>query len=181
MHLLEQLLLVFGLSMDGFGASVCMGMAAGRRIWPIVGLISGFHVGMLLIGYALGVGLPDSLQAVFPWVAALLLTGMGIKMMLQAKGPEDETEGLTLASTAALALATSLDAMTVGVAFALMEVPALQAGGMVAVVMGVLSFSGVAFGSCVGQSRRQAARMAGGAILCLLGVKLLLNAVGIGF
>ena len=64
LHILEQLLLVLGLSMDGFAASVCMGMAAGpRRIGPIVAIMSGFHVGMLLLGYAVGAGLPDSLTA----------------------------------------------------------------------------------------------------------------------
>ena len=80
MHILEQLLLVVGLAMDGFAASVCMGMAAGRRVWPIVGLVSGFHVVMLLSGYALGASLPDRLAAAYPWAAAVILAAMGANM-----------------------------------------------------------------------------------------------------
>ena len=184
MHILEEFLLVLGLSMDGFAASVCMGMAAGgRRIGPIVAIMSGFHVGMLLLGYAIGVGLPDALAAMYPWAAGLLLAGMGTKMLMEARKPEEEPRaGQSAASIAALSLATSIDAMTVGVTFAVMAVPALRAGAMVAAVMGSLSTLGAALGGRVGRSRRRAARTAGGAILCLLGLKLLLGALGvIGF
>ncbi len=181
MHILEQFLLVLGLSMDGFAASVCMGMASGKRkIGPIVGIMSGFHVSMLLAGYGLGASLPDRLAAVYPWAAGLLLGGMGANMIREALGPEEALCQRTgPGAIAALSLATSIDAMTVGVTFAMMEVPPLRAGAMVAAVMGTLSLCGAAFGSRVGQSRRRAARTAGGAILCLLGVKLLLNALGV--
>lgn len=180
MHILEQLLLVLGLAMDGFAASVCMGMAAGRRIWPIVCLISGFHVAMLLSGYGLGASLPDSLTAVYPWAAALLLMGMGANMIREAREPETEpcAKSQALGMTA-LALATSLDAMTVGVAFALIGVSPWFAGGLMGAVMVTLSLIGSLFGSHIGRARRRAARTAGGVILCLLGVKLLLNAMGV--
>ena len=180
MRFFEQLLLVLGLSMDGFAASVCMGMAVGKKIGPIVGIMSGFHVAMLLLGYVVGVSLPDRLAAVYPWAAALLLTLMGVRMIREAREPEEEpcARG-TVASIAALSLATSIDAMTVGVAFAIMAVPPLRAGSLVALVMGTLSFCGVSLGSRVGSGRRRAARMAGGVILCLLGLKLLLNALGV--
>lgn len=180
LHILEQLLLVLGLAMDGFAASVCMGMAAGRRIWPIVCLVSGFHVAMLLTGYGLGASLPDSLAAAYPWAAALLLAGMGANMIREAREPEREPcAGTRLLSMAALALATSLDAMTVGVAFALLEVSPWFAGGLMGAVMVTLSLVGSLFGSHVGRKRRRAARTAGGGILCLLGLKLLLNALGV--
>ncbi len=179
MRALEQFLLVLGLSMDGFAASVCMGMAAGRRIWPIAGLISGFHVAMLLAGYALGAGLPEGLAEMYPWCAAALLTAMGAKMLRQARLPEEACPGTGTGDMAALALATSLDAMTVGVTFAVMDVPALRAGAMVAAVMGTLSVTGAGLGSRVGRRRRRAARTAGGAILCLLGAKLFLSALGV--
>ncbi len=179
LHILEQFLLVLGLAMDGFAASVCMGMAAGRRVWPIVCLVSGFHVVMLLTGCGLGASLPDSLAAAYPWAAAALLLGMGANMIRQARQPETEPCAKTqLAGMAALALATSLDAMTVGVAFALLGVSPWFAGGLMGVVMVTLSLVGSLFGSRVGRGRRRAARTAGGVILCLLGVKLLLNAMG---
>ena len=181
MRFFDELLLILGLSMDGFAASVCMGMAAGKRIGPIVGIMSGFHVAMLLLGYVVGVSLPDSLAAIYPWAAALLLTGVGINMIREAgQAEEEEACGqTTVTSIAALSLATSIDAMTVGVAFAVMEVPPLQAGSLVALVMGTLSVCGAAFGSHVGRERRKAARTAGGVILCLLGLKLLLGAIGV--
>ena len=179
MHILEQFLLVLGLAMDGFTASVCMGMAAGRRIWPIVGLVSGCHVLMLLTGYALGASLPESLTAAYPWAAALILTAMGANMIRLARAPEAEScAGSGLGSMAALALATSVDAMTVGAAFALLEASPWVAGGLMGAVMLTLSAAGTICGSRVGRARRRAARTAGGAILCLLGAKIFLGALG---
>lgn len=178
MHILEQFLLVLGLAMDGFAASVCMGMAAGRRIWPIVGLVSGFHVVMLLTGYALGASLPDSLAAVYPWAAAVILAAMGANMIRTA-GREESCGRSDLGSMAALSLATSVDAMTVGAAFALMQVHPALAGGLMGAVMLTLSMVGSLFGSRIGRNRRRAARTAGGVILCLLGGKLLLGAMGV--
>lgn len=182
MHFIEQLLLVLGLSMDGFAASVCMGVAAGRKIAPVAGLISGFHVLMLLAGYALGAGCPEGIAHIYPWAAAVLLAGMGIRMMAQSGREEPEKPQSAGVSTAALALATSVDALTVGVAFALLEVPAWQAGALTAAVMGTLSLIGAAFGSRFGAAYRRAARLGGGLVLCLLGIKLVLNCLGvIGF
>ena len=178
MHILEQFLLVLGLAMDGFAASVCMGMAAGRRIWPIVGLVSGFHVAMLLTGFALGASLPDSLAAAYPWAAAVILAGMGVNMIRTA-GREGPCGSRDLAGMAALALATSVDAMTVGAALAILGVGPALAGGLMGAVMVTLSMIGSLFGSRVGRERRRLARTAGGGILCLLGVKLLLNAAGL--
>ena len=178
MHILEQLLLVLGLAMDGFAASVCMGMAAGRRVWPIVGLVSGFHVAMLLAGYALGAGLPDSFSAVYPWAAAAVLIALGVNMIRTAAGPE-ACAGGGLGSMAAMSLATSVDAMTVGAAFAILGVRPALAGGLMGAVMVSLSLVGSLFGSHIGRGRRRAARTAGGAILCLLGGKLLLGALGV--
>ena len=179
MHILEQFLLVLGLAMDGFAASVCMGMAAGRRVWPIVGLVSGFHVLMLLTGYALGAGLPDSLAAAYPWAAGLILAAMGAHMIRTAGAEETCGGRRDLAGMAALSLATSVDAMTVGAAFALMKVGPALAGGLMGAVMVTLSLTGSLLGSRVGRARRRAARTAGGVILCLLGLKLLLGAAGI--
>ena len=178
MGIIEQSLLILGLSMDGFCASVCLGMAAGRRIWPIAGLISGFHVAMLLTGMALGAALPDGLQTAFPWAAGFLLSLMGVNMVRKAADPETEVAGLSLTSTAALALATSLDAATVGVAFALMAVPPLRAAAMTAVIMGALSVTGAAAGACFDHHRRRTARRTGGVLLSLLGLRLLAAAAG---
>ena len=183
MRFIEQFLLVLGLSMDGFTASVCMGMSAGqsemKRLGSIVVTISGFHIGMLLGGYVLGASCPDSLSGLFPWAAAILLTVIGVNMLRGASAPDEVCDGVNMTAIAGMAFATSLDAMTVGVAFALLEVDPWQSAGLVAAVMGSLSLAGVTLGSRVGQRYRKAARIAGGAILCLLGLKLFMNALGI--
>jgi putative Mn2+ efflux pump MntP len=179
LNIWEQLLLVLGLSMDGFAASICMGMEVGRenrkRLWAIIGLISGCHVGMLLLGYGLGASFRGRIASVYPWAAALILTLLGIHMLHEAgqTSAAEKKSVTSLTSVAVLALATSLDATTVGIAFALYGVPAWQSAGLVAVIMGSLSFWGAAFGGRIGQKYRRGARLAGGVILCIMGVRLL--------
>lgn len=181
MYIPEQLLLVLGLSMDGFAAAVCMGMAAGaarkRKIYPIAALVCGFHVGMVLLGCVIGAGFRQWMGLVYPWIAGGLLLLLGTQMLRTAGEDAVLTRGLTLRSMAALSAATSLDALTVGVTFALMAVPPLWAGCMTAVVMGTLALFGAAFGSRVGAEHRKRARQAGGLILCILGVRMILGAL----
>ncbi len=184
LHILEQVLLVLGLSMDGFAASVCMGMAAGegghkrRDKYRIVALVSGCHVGMVLLGRGLGEGLCHWLGVYYPWITAALLLGLGANMLRTAAEEENYDRGLDLSTMATLSLATSLDALTVGVAFAMMGVPALRVGGLTAAVMGGLSMAGACLGSSVGRRHRKTARVAGGLILCLLGLRLFMGALG---
>lgn len=179
MHIWEELLLVLGLSMDGFAVSVCMGMALGKRgRYSIVAMVSGFHVAMVVLGCFLGLGFRRWMEEFYPWLAAALLLALGGNM-LRTAGEEDALRaGLTPGGMAALALVTSLDAFTVGVAFSLMEVSALRAGAMTALVMGTLSLLGARFGGAVGKKYRKTARLAGGCILCILGLRLLWSALG---
>lgn len=181
MYIPEQLLLVFGLSMDGFAAAVCMGMAAGgerrKKICPIALLVSGFHVGMVLLGFLIGAGFRRWMGLIYPFVAGGLLLALGIHMVLSAGEDAALTRGLSFRSMAALSAATSIDALTVGVSFALMGVSPLWAGGMTAVVMGLLALLGAAFGSGIGAAHRKRARRAGGLILCILGVRMILGAL----
>lgn len=181
MQLWEELLLVLGLSMDGFAASVCMGMGLGaerRGRYRIVALVSGCHAAMVVLGCWLGMGLQRWIETAYPWVAAALLLALGANMLRTAGREETCNAGLTPGAMAALSLATSLDAFTVGVAFSLMEVPVLRAGAMTALVMGLLSILGAWFGGGLGKRHRKTARLAGGFILCILGFRLLGNALG---
>lgn len=178
MHFWEELLLILGLSMDGFAASVCLGIELGRgRLAPVVLFITAFHVGMLLAGYALGTGVRGVLDGVFPWIGGLLLALLGGNMLRTAGREEEKSAGGTLLSVAALAFATSVDAMTVGVALALSGASAGRAGALTALVMGSLSLLGAAFGGRIGERCRKGARLAGGAILTLLGLRMLLGAL----
>lgn len=179
MMFIEELLLILGLSMDGFAASVCLGIELGRsRVPPVVLAITACHVGMLLMGYLVGSGVRGVMEGIFLWIAAALLSLLGIHMLRAADREEPRRGGETL-SIAALAFATSIDAVTVGVALALMGTSALLAAGMTAAVMGTLSLSGALLGGRIGKKYRLAARAAGGAILMLLGIKLFLGAAGL--
>ena len=181
LYIPEQLLLVFGLSMDGFAAAVCMGMAAGgsrrKKICPIAALLSGFHVGMVLLGFVIGTGFCRRMGLIYPFAAGGLLLVLGIHMLRTAGEDIALTRGLTAGSMAALSAATSIDALTVGVSFALMGVSPLWAGGMTAVVMGALALLGAAFGSGIGAKHRKRARQTGGLILCILGLRMILGAL----
>lgn len=180
MYIPEQLLLVLGLSMDGFAAAVCMGIAAGRhrKTVPITVLVSGCHVGMVVLGCLLGAGFRRWMEALYPWLAASLLLALGGNMLRTAGEEDTLPRQMAMGHMALLAFATSIDAFTVGVAFALMEVSALRAGWMVAAVMGALSLAGALLGSRVGARHRKRARQLGGVILCILGLKLLWGALG---
>lgn len=181
LYIPEQLLLVLGLSMDGFAAAVCMGMAAGgavrRRIYPIAALVSACHVGMVLLGCLIGAGFRRWMGLVYPWVGGGLLLLLGAQM-LRTAGEDVSLEGeLTLWRMTALSAATSIDALTVGVTFALMGVSPLRAGSMTALVMGTLALLGAALGRRVGAGHRKGARLAGGLILCILGLRMILGAL----
>ena len=181
MRIWEELLLVLGLSMDGFAASVCMGVTLGPERggrYRIVALVSGCHAAMVVLGCWLGIGLQSRIGTAWPFAAAALLLALGANMLRTAGREEGCRTGLTSGAMAALAMATSLDAFTVGVAFSLMEVPVLRAGGLTLLVMGALSILGVWFGGAVGKRHRKTARLAGGLILCILGFRLFWSALG---
>jgi len=181
LYIWEELLLVLGLSMDGFAASVCMGMAieeSARGKYRVVALVSGCHVVMVVLGCFLGMGLQKWIETAYLWVASALLLALGANMLRTAGREENYKTVLTPGAMAALSLATSLDAFTVGVAFSLMEVPVYRAGGMTVAVMGVLSVLGAFVGGAVGKQHRKTARLAGGSILCILGLRLMGSAFG---
>lgn len=178
MYIPEQLLLVLGLSMDGFAAAVCMGIAAdrSRKIGPIAAFVCGFHVGMVLLGCLIGAGFRRWMGLVYPWAAGGLLLLLGVQTLRTAGDDAPPEGGLTLGRMAALSAATSIDALTVGVTFSWMGVSLLRAGCMTAAVMGSLALLGAALGSRVGAEHRKRARRAGGLILCILGIRMILGA-----
>lgn len=174
----EELLLVLGLSMDGFAVSVSMGLApeSGGR-WRAVALVAGCHGAMVMLGCWLGQGLQTWIRGAWPWVGAALLLALGGNMLRTAGREETCAPGIATGGMAVLALATSVDAFTVGVAFAFMGVAALGAGAMTLLVMGALSMAGVRLGGAVSRRHRKTARLAGGWILCILGFRLFWEAL----
>ncbi len=186
MRLFELILLAIGLSMDAFAVSICKGLAIGKARWRdafIVGLwFGGFQALMPLLGYFVGSRFAEAISAFDHWIAFGLLLLIGISMIREAFGKEEEEKsGASLAVKAMLllAVATSIDALAVGVTFAFLSVRLVPAVCLIGCVTFALSVLGVRLGGIFGMKYKSRAELAGGIILILLGVKILLEHLGV--
>ena len=184
MSLLELFAIAVGLSMDAFAVSVCKGLSL-RRYGPGRSLTAGIYFGgfqalMPLFGWALGVRFQQAIANVDHWIAFGLLTLIGINMLREARQEGDSLdEAMGPAAMLPLAVATSIDALAVGVTFAFLQVSILPAVSFIGVTTFVLSALGVWVGSAFGARWRERAEQAGGIILILMGVKILAEHVGL--
>lgn len=186
----ELLLLGVGLSMDAFAVSVCKGLAMKRSsvkagltcgIW-----FGGFQALMPLIGFFLGSMFAEAIQSVDHWVAFGLLVLIGVNMLREAFSPEEDggcsecaDADLSVKSMFVMAVATSIDALAVGISLAMAgDVAIFAAVGIIGVCTFTLSAVGVGVGSVFGSRFEQKAQIAGGVILVILGVKILLEHLG---
>lgn len=185
MGLLELFILAVGLSMDAFAVSVCKGLAMPKislKKAAIVGAwFGGFQALMPAIGYVLGYQFRDKITAVDHWIAFILLGVIGANMIREACSPGEETEDdrLDVRTMFLLAVATSIDALAVGITFAFLEVHLAAAVSFIGATTFLLSAAGVKIGNVFGTKYKAKAEFAGGAILILLGVKILLEHLGI--
>ena len=154
----------------------------------IVGLYFGaFQAGMPLLGYALGVQFQDRITALDHWIAFVLLGLIGTNMIREAlsKGeedcvcPTDEKEELGAKNMLLLAVATSIDALAVGVTFAFLKVQIIPAVSFIGIITFSLSAAGVKIGNVFGVRYKSKAELAGGIILILMGTKILLEHLGV--
>lgn len=181
----ELFILAVGLSMDAFAVSICKGLAmreAKPRAMALVGLwFGGFQALMPLAGYLIGVQFSAAIEAVDHWLAFLLLAAIGGNMVKEALSKEEEPGDASLAPKAmvVLALATSIDALAVGVSFAFLSVDILPAVAFIGVTTFALSAVGVKVGSLFGSRYKSKAELFGGCTLILLGLKILLEHLGI--
>lgn len=194
MGLIELLLLAVGLSMDAFAVSVCKGLAMPKisfKSCAVCGVwFGGFQALMPLLGYLLGSRFESYINAIAPWVAFILLALIGGNMLREALSKSEETveAGLDPKTMFLMAVATSIDALAVGITFALVPVRIVSSGAFVntliaVVIIGLTTFAiscaGVKVGNVFGTKYKAKAEFAGGAILILLGVKILLEHFGI--
>lgn len=184
MGIVELFVLAVGLSMDAFAVSVCKGLSLGkigRKHMFIAGAwFGGFQALMPLIGYYLGRFFADAITEYDHWIAFILLLIIGGKMVREAFGGEDQMDGsMSPQSMFLLAVATSIDALAVGVTFAFLEVSIIPAVSFIGGVTFVCSAVGVKIGSIFGTRYRSRAELCGGVILLLIGVKILLEGLGI--
>lgn len=186
MDLLSLLLLAVGLSMDAFAVSICKGLAVGKvkaKHMCVVGAwFGGFQALMPAAGYLLGTRFEKSITAVDHWIAFVLLMLIGANMIREAlsKGEEEEADASLSSKTMFLmAVATSIDALAVGITFAFLQVNIVPAALTIGATTFLISAIGVKVGSVFGLRYKKRAELAGGAILCLLGVKILLEHLGV--
>ena len=183
----ELIILAVGLSMDAFAVAVCKGLAlgkAGAREMLIPGAWFGvFQALMPLIGWFLGARFEKYIVSVDHWIAFLLLGGIGFNMLREAwRGGEEagaDEASLRAKVMLPLAVATSIDALAVGITFAFLRVRILPAVRFIGGITFLLSMAGVKAGSLFGARWRRGAETAGGVILILLGLKILLEHLGI--
>ena len=194
MGLIELLLLAVGLSMDAFAVSICKGLAMKKisfKSCAICGVwFGGFQALMPMLGYLLGSRFEKYIEAIAPWVAFILLALIGGNMIREACSKKEEVEsaGLDVKTMFLMAVATSIDALAVGITFSLVPVSLIAASAMIntiiaVLIIGVTTFiiacAGVKIGNVFGTRYKSRAEFAGGLILVLLGLKILLAHFGI--
>ena len=186
MDLLSLLLLAVGLSMDAFAVSICKGLAVGKvkaKHMCVVGAwFGGFQALMPTVGYLLGTRFEKYITAVDHWIAFVLLLLIGANMIREALSKDEEGEAdasLSFKTMLLLAVATSIDALAVGITFAFLQVNIVPAALTIGATTFLISAIGVKVGSVFGLRYKKRAEIAGGVILCLLGVKILLEHLGV--
>ena len=185
MGLIELFLIAVGLSMDAFAVSVCKGLAVRNVKFSIkYSVIAGLYFGifqavMPLIGYVLGAQFSDKITSVDHWVVFVLLSIIGGKMIWESfdKDHDDpDTESpVSFNKMLPLALATSIDALAVGVSFAFLKVDIVPAVSFIGGITFILSAAGVKIGNIFGTKFQSKAEFAGGSILIIMGAKVLLE------
>ena len=190
MDLFTLFTLAVGLSMDAFAVSICKGLSMEKlsiKNMAVVGLwFGGFQALMPVIGYLLGVQFKDKITAIDHWIAFILLGFIGGKMMIEAVREWNEEEVVDVMDAPidhknmlVLAVATSIDALTVGITFAFLGTPIVEAISIIGITTMVISIAGVVVGNFFGSRYKSKAEFIGGLILVLLGLKILLEHLGI--
>lgn len=184
MQIGELVLLAIGLAMDAFAVSVCKGLATrrvgARHLATCALWFGGFQALMPAIGYLLGAAFEEYIVSFDHWIAFLLLSLIGIGMIREAftGGGEEADASLGVMVMLPMALATSIDALAVGITFGVLHVDLLIAVLLIGVITAALSALGVKIGNLFGARYRFTAELCGGILLILLGTKILLEHLG---
>ncbi len=180
MGFIELFILAVGLSMDAFAVSICKGLSV-QRLRPRHALICGAYFGgfqalMPLIGWLLGRQFEELIKSIDHWIAFGLLVLIGANMIRESFGKDEEVnDSFSFKTMLPLAIATSIDALAVGVTFAFLEVQIVPAILLIGVTTFAISAAGVKIGNVFGTKYKSKAELAGGIILILLGIKILIE------
>jgi len=179
MGLIELIILSAGLAADAFAVSVCKGISilnVRKRDMAVVGLWFGlFQCLMPIIGFFSGCFFADMVSKYSCWISFSILCFLGIKMCIEAFETEKTDERIDVKTMFPLAVATSIDALAVGTAFAFLKVKIWTASIIIGFVTFIFSAAGVKIGNIFGTRYRAAAELCGGIILLLIGIKIMLD------
>lgn len=182
MGILEILIIAIGLSMDAFAVSICKGLSV-RRVRPRNAVsaalwFGGFQALMPVLGFYLGVSFADIVSSVDHWIAFILLGIIGGHMLKESFESDAECQvdpDFSFKTMLAMAVATSIDALAVGVSFAFLKVNIWIAVLLIGLTTGALSAAGIYLGNIFGSRYKSKAEFAGGFILIVMGLKILLE------
>lgn len=184
MSILDLFILAVGLSMDAFAVSVCKGLSLGKikpKHMCIAGAwFGGFQALMPLIGYFLGSFFAEMIEKYDHWVAFVLLAIIGGNMIKESFDKDEKVDSsMDVKSMLLLAIATSIDALAVGVTFAFLQVQIVSAVSFIGVITFIFSAVGIKIGSLFGTKHKSKAELFGGIVLVLIGIKILLEGIGV--
>lgn len=180
MGLIELFLIAVGLSMDAFAVSVCKGLSVQKlklKHAAVVGIyFGGFQFAMPLIGYFLGIQFESLIKSIDHWIAFVLLGLIGANMIRESFSKAEElNDKFNPKTMIPLAVATSIDALAVGVTFACLDVHIVPAVSLIGATTFVISAIGIKIGNVFGERYKSKAELAGGIILVLMGIKILIE------
>ena len=186
MSLWELLVIAVGLSMDAFAVSVCKGLSV-QKVKPkhyliVAAYFGGFQALMPLLGYLLGVRFEAMVANVDHWIAFVLLGLISANMVRESRAGEEKLDdSFTVSTMLLLAIATSIDALAIGVTFAFLGVNIVEAIILIGITTGIISGVGLKIGNVFGSRYKSKAEMAGGIVLILMGIKILVqHLLGLG-
>lgn len=179
MNFIDIMIVAFGLSMDAFAVSLCKGLAAKkvkhREVLACGLYFGGFQAFMPILGYLLGIYFVRVADHLGSLIAFVVLSFLGMNMIKEAKGEEGISERFDLRAMLPLAVATSIDALAVGITLALLKVELVSSVSIIGLTTLVCSMFGVKLGHLFGVKLKGKAMMVGGGILILIGMKMLVE------
>ncbi len=181
MDMISIVLIAVGLAMDAFAVAICKGMALSKpkvRAILIIGIWFGFFQALMpVIGFYVGRSFYDIIADYDHWVAFILLAAIGVNMLREGLSDDDEAvdDDIGMRTMFILAIATSIDALAIGISLAMTETSIVMPAVVIGIVTFMLSAMGVKLGSIVGDRFGSKAEILGGSILVLIGLKILLE------